>query len=127
MKIIHISHSDGRSGAGIAAKRIHEALENNKENYKSLLLVNRNFNSDLKIIKKRNLMDKFFIISKLYIERFLIKLLNHSNFLRPLPRKNYRKHLFNSFFLSCNKSIIIVYQLFLYKINNESIRTYNYS
>lgn len=79
MKIIHISHSDGRSGAGIAAKRIHEALESNKGNYKSLLLVNRNFNSDLKIIKKRNLMDKFFIISKLYIERFLIKLLNYKD------------------------------------------------
>ena len=53
MKIIHISHSDGGSGAGIAAKRIHEALESNKKNYKSLLLVNRNFNSDLEIIKKR--------------------------------------------------------------------------
>ena len=79
MKIIHISHSDGNSGAGIAAKRIHEALESNKENYKSLLLVNRNFNSDLKIIKKRNLMDKLFVISKLYLERFLIKLLNYKD------------------------------------------------
>ena len=79
MKIIHISHSDGRSGAGIAAKRIHEALESNKKNYKSLLLVNRNFNSDLKKIKKRNLIEKLFVICKLYLERFLINLLNYKD------------------------------------------------
>ena len=46
MKILHLSHTDEKSGAGIAAKRIHLSINNSKLNIKSILRVDRIFTKD---------------------------------------------------------------------------------
>ena len=77
MKVLHISHSDGKSGAGIAASRIHEALYNNKNLDKSNLQVNRKFNNIPNTFYKKTIFQKGLIFIKIYVERLLIKLINY--------------------------------------------------
>ena len=44
MKVIHVSHTHDRSGAGIAAKRIHLSIfQNSKLDIQSSMRVNRLF------------------------------------------------------------------------------------
>lgn len=79
MKVLHLSHSDGKSGAGIAARRIHEALNNNRHLQESRLNVNRKFNNIPNTFCNENLFHKFIIFTKLYIERLIIRLIDYSD------------------------------------------------
>ena len=68
MKVLHLSHSDGKSGAGIAARRIHEALNNNFLLKESRLNVSRKFNNIPNTFSNENLFHKFIIFTKLYLK-----------------------------------------------------------
>ncbi len=91
MRVAHISHCDGRSGSGIAARRINEALNENLDIKKSFLRVNRKFGTSRNTICPLNKYEYLYQVSKLYLERGLVKLINFndSNFhsLSCLPSK----------------------------------------
>ena len=51
MKVIHVSHTHDRSGAGIAAKRIHLSIfQNSKLDIQSSMRVNRLFEKNERVI-----------------------------------------------------------------------------
>ncbi len=79
MKVLHLSHSDGKSGAGIAARRIHEALHNNPLLKESRLNVSRKFNNIPNTFCNNNFFNKFKTFTKLYVERLIIKLIDYSD------------------------------------------------
>lgn len=79
IKIIHISHTDDKSGAGIAAKRIHLSLLNNDFEVKSIMRVNRLFSKkDSSIIGPKKIK-KISFYMKMIIERKIIDFLKYQD------------------------------------------------
>lgn len=70
MKIIQVSNSDGGGGAGIAARRYHNALKN--KGIDSILIVSKKTSSIPSIIGPRNRIDKMMSIVYPYIEQKLL-------------------------------------------------------
>ena len=79
IKIIHISHTDDKSGAGIAAKRIHLSLLNNDFYVKSIMRVNRLFTKNQSSIIGAKKIKKFIFYVKMFLERKIIDLLNYQD------------------------------------------------
>ena len=80
IKVLHLSHSDGKSGAGIAASRIHESFLNNQKYIESYLRVNRKFKNIPNTIYPKNIFKKGYIFAKLIAERKLVNLINFNDY-----------------------------------------------
>jgi glycosyltransferase involved in cell wall biosynthesis len=75
MKILHVSYSDIKGGAAIAANRLHNGFL--KKKFNSWLLVNEKISKDKKIIGFTNIYDLFVnLIKKLFIKT-VNKVLRH--------------------------------------------------
>ena len=79
INIIHISHTDDKSGAGIAAKRIHISLIKNDFNIRSIMKVNKLFSKNDSSIVGINKLEKIIFFIKLIIERKIIDFLNYQD------------------------------------------------
>ena len=79
MRIAHISYSDGKSGAGIAARRISESLNQNPNIVKSFLRVNKKNGEESSTLFTKNNLKKTIQFSKLYLERYLVKTINFND------------------------------------------------
>ncbi len=80
IRILHLSYCDSKTGAGIAAKRIHDCIRNyNDPNIKSLLRINTIEGSNKNIINTKKLMTNFLNFFKKYLERILIKLFKYED------------------------------------------------
>ncbi|KGG02882.1 putative glycosyl transferase [Prochlorococcus marinus str. MIT 9321] len=96
MKVIHLSHTHDKSGAGIAAKRIHSSIfQNKKLNIKSSMRVNRLFDKNDQSIYGPSYINKIIVLIKMFLERKIINFLAYkdSNFhsLSILPNYLYKE------------------------------------
>lgn len=96
MKVIHVSHTHDRSGAGIAAKRIHLSIfQNSKLDIQSSMRVNRLFEKNEKSIYGPNHLNKLIALFKMFLERKIINFLEYkdNNFhsLSILPNHLYKE------------------------------------
>ncbi len=80
MKVIHVSHTHDRSGAGIAAKRIHFSIfQNTKLNIQSSMRVNRLFDKNEKSIYGPKHFNKLIQLFKMFLERKIINFLEYKD------------------------------------------------
>ncbi len=76
IRILHLSYCDRNSGAGIAAKRIHNCLcDYNHKDIKSFLRVNTPVRNNSNTKSTKNSISIFYNFFKKYLERILIKFL----------------------------------------------------
>ncbi len=80
IRILHLSYCDKHTGAGIAAKRIHNCIEDyNDPIIKSLLRINTCSEDNQNIKGTKRPITKFYNFSKKYIERILIKFFKYED------------------------------------------------
>tara|TARA_B100001093_G_scaffold513992_1_gene587067 strand:- start:841 stop:2100 length:1260 start_codon:yes stop_codon:yes gene_type:complete len=80
IRILHLSYCDRNTGAGIAAKRIHNCIrEYNDPNIKSLLRVNTNGDDNKNIIHTKRSLSRFYNFFKKYFERIIINIFKYED------------------------------------------------
>ncbi len=80
IRILHLSYCDRNTGAGIAAKRIHNCIcDHNDSEIKSFLRINTNGinKKDIKYTKK--LISNFYNFIKKFLERIIVKLIKYED------------------------------------------------
>ena len=72
IRILHLSYCDRNTGAGIAAKRIHDCIcDYNDPEIKSFLRINTNGIDNSNIIYTKKLIPNFYNFFKKYFERII--------------------------------------------------------
>ena len=80
IRILHLSYCESKTGAGIAAKRIHDCIRNyNDPEIKSLLRVNTIKGNNQNIINTKKSTTNIYNLFKKYFERILIKLFKYED------------------------------------------------
>ncbi len=80
IRILHLSYSGEKTGAGIAAKRIHSCICDYKDSsIKSFLMTNNHCYENSKIILKKNSIKRFYNFFKKYLERIIINLIDYED------------------------------------------------
>ena len=80
IKILHLSYSDRNSGAGIAAKRIHNCIcEYDPSGVKSLLRINTKTKDNLGTINTKKSISVIYNFLKKYLERIIIKIFKYDD------------------------------------------------
>ena len=76
IRILHLSYCDKNTGAGIAAKRIHNSIcDYNDKDIKSLLRINTPGRNNLNTISTKKSISIFYNFVKKYLERIIVKIL----------------------------------------------------
>ena len=79
IRILHLSYCESKTGAGIAAKRIHDCIRNyNDPEIKSLLRINTTKCNNKNIITKKSITN-FYNFFKKYVEKIFIKLFKYED------------------------------------------------
>ncbi len=80
IRILHLSYCDRNTGAGIAAKRIHNCIcDYNDSEIKSYLRLNTNGIDNRNTIYTKNLITNFYNLFKKYLERIIVKLIKYED------------------------------------------------
>ena len=80
IRILHLSYCYKNTGAGIAAKRIHDCIKAYDDpDIKSLLRINTSVDDEQIIIDTKKLIPKFINFLKKYFERIIIKVFNYED------------------------------------------------
>ena len=80
IRILHLSYCHKNTGAGIAAKRIHDCITDyNDPSIESLLRINTTALDNKSIIDTKKLIPKFINFFKKYLERILVKFFNYKD------------------------------------------------
>ena len=80
IRILHLSYCESKTGAGIAAKRIHDCIRTyNDPEIKSLLRVNTFGDHNKNIIHTKRSIPRFFNFFKKYFEKIIIKLFKYED------------------------------------------------
>ena len=80
IRILHLSYCDRNTGAGIAAKRIHNCIcDFNDPEIKSYLRLNTNGIDNKNIRYTKKLIPKYYNLVKKYLERIIIRLIKYED------------------------------------------------
>ena len=80
IRILHLSYCESKTGAGIAAKRIHDCIWNYDDpDIKSFLRINTIKGNNQNIINTNKSITNFYNFLKKYLERILIKLFKYED------------------------------------------------
>lgn len=80
IRILHLSYCDKNTGAGIAAKRIHNSIcHYNHSDIKSLLRINSYESNNLNTINTKKMLSKLYNFFKKYFERILIRIFQYND------------------------------------------------
>ena len=80
IRILHLSYCDRNTGAGIAARRIHDCIcDYNDSAIKSYLRINTNGIDNSNIIYTKNLFANFYNFIKKYLERIIVKSIKYED------------------------------------------------
>ena len=92
IRILHLSYCDSKTGAGIAAKRIHNSIcDYNDSNITSFLRINKYGSNNLNTISTKKLISKFYNFFKKYFERTLIRIFKYDDNSFRLRQQNFSK------------------------------------